>query len=460
MASASLKNRLMLAAGAALVIGTLAGCAGPGMAVRSNSADSARLALKNGKAGDAVAHAEAAVAATPRDASLRVLLGQTYFKAGRFASAAATFDDAMKLGDNSARTALSLALAHIGAGDQRGALAVLEDWRGEIPASDLGLALSLAGEPDRGVAILSDALRGGDNTAKLRQNLAYSYALAGKWREARAMAAQDVPVDQIDARITEWAGMVQPEQYQQRIAALLETPMRSDPGQPAMLALANNPAMEQLAAETTANAAAPVAAVGEKVAAVAEVAPVPAAAPQAELPAAGEPASDPAPAAPQQLASAPAPVLAPYTVPEPAPQVAMAPASEPVIQMPAAKPVHVVAFSSKPRPTSAAGTHLVQLGSFSSPQGARRAWGIYTARNASLASYRMNIAPAVVRGKHVWRVAAAGLVGSKAAYGLCSSVKSGGGACFAYAASPARHMPGVVPSQMRAIAGPQLARRR
>ena len=458
MASASLKNRLMLATGAALAIATLAGCAGPGMAVRSNSADSARLALKNGKAGDAVSHAEAAVAATPRDASLRVLLGQAYFKAGRFTSAAATFDDAMKLGDNSARTALSLALAHIGAGDQKGALAVLEDWRGEIPASDLGLALSLAGEPDRGVAVLADALRGGDNTAKLRQNLAYSYALAGKWREARAMAAQDVPADQIDARITEWAGMIQPEQYQQRIAALLETPMRSDPGQPAMLALANNPAMEQLAAETTANAAAPVAAVGDKVAAVAEVAPVQTASVQAELPAADASVPDPAPNVPQQLASAPEP--ASYTAPDAAPQIAMAPASEPVILMPAAKAVHVVAFSSKPRPTSAAGTHLVQLGSFSSPQGARRAWGIYTARNASLASYRMNIAPAVVRGKHVWRVAAAGLVGSKAAYGLCSRVKSGGGACFAYAAAPARHMPGVVPSQIRAVAGPQFARRR
>lgn len=449
MASASLKNRLMLAAGAALAIGTLAGCAGPGMAVRSNSADSARLALQNGKAGDAVSHAEAAVAATPRDASLRVLLGQSYFKAGRFASAAATFDDAMKLGDNSARTALSLALAHIGAGNQHGALAVLEDWRGEIPASDLGLALSLAGEPDRGIAVLADALRGGDNTAKLRQNLAYSYALAGKWREARSMAAQDVPVDRIDARITEWAAMIQPEQYQQRIAALLETPMRSDPGQPAMLALANNPAMEQMAAETTANAAAPVAAVGEKVAVVAEIAPVQAAvppAPQAELPAADAPASDPAPAQPQQLAFAPAP--------------AQVPASEPVIQMPAAKAVHVVTFTAKPRPTNAAGTHLVQLGSFSSPQGARRAWGIYSARNASLASYRMNITPAVVRGKHVWRVAAAGIVGSKAAYGLCSSVKSGGGACFAYASVPARQMPGVVPSQIHAVAGPQMARRR
>lgn len=430
MVSRSLKTRLTQVAGAALAVGLLSGCAGQGMAVRSNSADSARLALTKGKAGDAVAHAEAAVAATPRDASLRVLLGQAYFKAGRFASAAMTFDDAMKLGDNSARTALSLALAKTGAGDQQGALAVLEDWRGEIPASDLGLALSLAGEPDRGIAILADAIRGGENTPKIRQNLAYSYALAGRWREARLMASQDVPGDQIDHRITEWAETIQPEQYQQRIAALMETPVRGDPGQPAMLALANNPAMEQLATETTANPAAPVAPQGVKVAAAPEVV-APAPVPANELP-----------AAPAVAVAAPAiPVI-----------------SQPVIQPIPRAPAKVAARVAKPVPTNVAGTHFVQLGSFSSPQGARRAWGIYSARNQSLAAYRMTITPAVVKGKHVWRVAAAGLNGRSAANGLCSQVKSHGGACFAYAAPTQNRAP--APQQQRDAAAPQLARRR
>ncbi len=442
MVAYPIKTRLALVTGAALAIGLLAGCAGSGMAVRANSADAARVALDKGKAKDAVSHAEAAVAATPRDASLRVLLGQAYFKAGRFASAAATFDDAMKLGDNSARTALSLTLARIGAGDQQGALALLEDWRGEIPASDLGLALSLAGQPDRGVAVLSDALRGGENTPKVRQNLAYSYALAGRWREARVMATQDVPADQIDQRISDWAQNIQPEQYQQRIAALLETPVRSDPGQPAMLALANNPAMEQLAAETTANAAAPVAAVGEKVAVVTTAAPVQ----TAELPAAASAPADNVLA----MAAAPAAVAAPAQ--------AAAPVSEPTIQMPAAKPIRTIAYTAKVKPTSAPGSHLVQLGSFSSPQGARRAWGIYSARNASLAAYRMDIRPAVVRGKHVWRVAAAGIDGSRAAYGLCSKLKSSGGSCFAYAVPSQQRA--VVPGQQRNVAGPQMARRR
>jgi hypothetical protein len=103
------------------------------------------------------------------------------------------------------------------------------------------------------------------------------------------------------------------------------------------------------------------------------------------------------------------------------------------------------------------GTHLVQLGAFSSKQGARRAWGIFVQRTPHLASFRMTITQANVRGKQVWRVAAAGLNGSGAASGLCSQVKSGGGACFAYA-TPLR--PTAVPVLPgRDLSGPQRARR-
>ena len=105
-------------------------------------------------------------------------------------------------------------------------------------------------------------------------------------------------------------------------------------------------------------------------------------------------------------------------------------------------------------PVTANGTHMVQLGSFSSQQGARRAWGIYTARNASLSGYRMNITPAVVNGKNVWRVAAAGISGAGAANGLCSSVKKRGGACFAYAA-PSRGKAPAAPG--REASGPMMA---
>jgi Flp pilus assembly protein TadD len=449
MSSRTSKVRYTKVAGAVLAIGLLAGCAAQGMTVRKNSADAARLALMKGNGEKAVVNAEAAVAASPRDVALRVLLAQSYFKAGRFQSAATTFDDAMKLGDNSARTALSLALAQIGAGHQDAALAVLDDWRGEIPASDLGLALALAGEPERGVSVLADALRGGENTPKVRQNLAYAYALAGRWKEARIMASQDVQADKLDNRLTDWASSVAPEQYQRRVAVLLGTPMRSDSGQPAMLALANNPAMEQLAAEATANPAAPVAVAVKMPSAPAnaELAPVD------ETPIASAPlAVVEAPAAPMAVAAAPAPV---------APSEGTQFISQPVIQVAAAAPQpaprQLRASIQRAVPVTANGTHMVQLGSFSSQQGARRAWGIYTARNASLSGYRMNITPAVVHGKSVWRVAAAGISGAGTANGLCSSVKKRGGACFAYAA-PSR---GKVPAAPgREASGPMMARKR
>ncbi|PIM50389.1 sporulation protein, partial [Roseateles chitinivorans] len=138
------------------------------------------------------------------------------------------------------------------AGRHRDAVAILEDWRDAIPVADLGLALALAGEPTRGSAVLADALRNGENTPKLRQNLAYAYALDGRWREARIMMMQDVPADQIDARISDWAAKTRPEDNQLRVAGLLGAPLRSDPGQPSRLALNSNPVNEQLAAQTAA----------------------------------------------------------------------------------------------------------------------------------------------------------------------------------------------------------------
>lgn len=435
-----------------IAAGLLAGCSTPGSGPRADNAVSrAQTALAKGDAAKAIPLAEAAVEANPRAAALRAMLGHAYFKAGRFGSAATAFDDAMELGDNSARTALSLALSYAATGRNDDALSILDDWRDAIPAGDLGLALALSGDPGRGVAILADAVRNGENTPKVRQNLAYAYALDGRWREARLMTQQDVPADQVDERLGRWAQTAQPEAAQQRVAALLRAPLRNDPGQPVRLALANTPSAEQLAAESGALRPQSV--------------PQPASAPVGELPALEEQS----PAAPAQ----PAMALATY-VPTPA---AVPPASvvaQPVVQ-PAPEPQNRVSVSqafagmtapqqSAPAPAvtpraavAATGSHMVQLGSFASLQGARRAWGILAARNPELRNYRMTITPAVVRGKNFWRVAAAGL-NAGGASGLCSTVKGRGGACFAYAAVPARATNPASPR--RVAAGPLRARRR
>jgi Flp pilus assembly protein TadD len=457
-----------LAAGV-IAAATLAGCSGSAHLAKAGTYGERDAARSQRGAEKGVASAEHAVKRSPQNASLRAGLGLAYLQAGRFASAAASFDDAMRLGDNSPRTALSLALAKIGAGHGREAVAILDDWRDSIPAGDLGLALALAGESTRGVAILTDAVRGGQNTAKLRQNLAYGYALDGRWREARTMMAQDVPADEIDRRISQWAMQGRPEDSQKRVAGLLGAPVRSDPGMPQYLALGDAAAVEQVAVEATAvqpqqptaaavgelpaASEAPVAAV-ETAPAVAMANEVPAApaysAPAYSAPAYSAPTYESAPAAPE---SSSAPFETAFTAP-PAPVQSVA-ANWPTGQK-APRTVRVALPTTK-AVIARNGSHLVQLGSFSSPQGARRGWGVMAARNPSLREYRMVITPAVVNGRNYWRVAAAGFDGGTAR-GMCSAVKNRGGVCFAYAANQAPA--GALPGRAITASGPQLARRR
>ncbi len=450
-------NRKFLrnAAGCAVAAAVLTGCAGGAKLARLEQPGSRQESKTLRQGEKVVEQAQRAVANNPQSASLRTELGLAYLKAGRFQSAVAALNDSMSLGDNSARTALSMALAKVGAGQGREAVAILDDWRDSIPTADLGLAMALAGESGRGVAILSDALRGGENTPKLRQNLAYAYALDGRWREARTMAEQDVPADQVDRRMSEWALAAKPDDYQKRVAGLLNAPIRIDPGLPEALALTSTPQNEQLAAEATA------------------ATPQPASRPvsvNVELPAAGESPAPivgldgyAAPVASQPVAAAPSlpPVAAPvatrnFETAFAAPAAKAQVPARPARQLRPQRTVRV-ALPAPKLTVQRTGTHLVQLGSFSSAHGARRAWGILSASNPSLREYRMVITPAVVRGKNYWRVAAAGF-DANAASGMCSSVKGRGGACFAYAATNAPSGARPAPNQ-RGFFGPQRARR-
>lgn len=417
---------LRFASGAVLGAALLAGTAYGDARAKDAHGQAAEVKRSDEKA---VQRAEQAVAKAPQDAAQRAALAQAYLRTGRFTSAAAAFHDAIALGDTTARTALGLALATTAQGNGREAVAIIENARDGLPASDVGLSLALAGETGRGVAVLSDALRGGDNSPKIRQNLAYAYALNGQWREARIMMAQDVPAEQLDARLTQWAISSRPELGYQRVATLLGAPLRADTGMPQHLALNAAPAQAEAPVQTVA---------------VAPAVPAPA----AELPPV-EQASAFA-AAPAPVAE-PAPVLSASTL-APAPQsnslAAFDEFARPVSSTliapqsrAAARPASVRAAAARPvRATRAdfavadSGTHVVQLGSFSTEQNARRAWTVFTARNPELAKARMVITQANVNGRTFWRVAAASYEGSTAR-GLCSSVKARGGACFAYAST-------------------------
>ncbi|MEP4785205.1 MAG: SPOR domain-containing protein, partial [Erythrobacter sp.] len=231
------KPMIGLAITTALAGVALSGCSTITSPFAGKSVGKAQSAVASSDAREGVSLAEAAVQAEPRNAQNRALLGASYMKAGRFGSAATSFNDAMALGNTEARTVLSYALAQTANGNSPAALAALKEHRGSIDDADLGLAYALAGEAARGVHVLSNALRNGQSDAKTRQNLAYAYALQGNWRAARLMAAEDVPADQLNERIAEWAANIGPNAYTTRVAKLLNVTPSRDAGQPERLAL-------------------------------------------------------------------------------------------------------------------------------------------------------------------------------------------------------------------------------
>lgn len=424
----SIKTRRLTAPRLALAVTTaiaglaLTGCMTSAAPRADLSFSSAQTALAKGQVDKAIVHAEAAVLAEPRNPGYRALLGAAYLEAGRFESAATSFGDALDLGDENPRTVLSFALAKIALGEGRGAVAALDEYSQAIDPADLGLALALAGQPERGASVLVNAVRASEEASpKLRQNLAYTYALAGNWRMARVMAEQDVPADQLDARLSQWAEMSAPEMFQQRIAAMLDVSPRADSGQPQRLALANFPARDVMVAEAAAQAPAEFAAAEPVQVAQAET--------SADF---------------TQAFSAPEPSVQTVAVADTAPRYV----SNPVVQQlpaasarraPTAPRVAMAAPQRRMAATAAASdkaapTHLVQLGSYDSKIEAERGWKVVQSKFPQLKDRKPVITQAVVNGRTFWRIAAEGF-SSQSAKSMCGTVKSAGRGCFAYAAT-------------------------
>jgi Flp pilus assembly protein TadD len=447
----------------ALAAGLLAGCAQGGPRP-DQTASRAESSLSGGDATKAVALAEQAVLADPRNPGYRMLLGSAYMRAGRFESARQAYDEAMELGDDSGKVALSLALTDMALGHEAVALDTLEAHRDQIPVADYGLALAMVGRADQAVDLLTQAIRSGEGTPKLRQNLAYAMAMAGHWREARDMASQDVPADQLTARMAQWAQLNDPDNMRLRVAGLLGVPMREDTGQPAALALANFPAPGAQASGEQA----PVRQADSQGAAPSQKAPrwpglprrncppsirpimasptlpMPVRPPAEKLAAIDMPPPPPAAPAPLSRTAARDEIRpAPRFAPEPRLARAIPPAMVArTAQAQAAKmrQARLEAPRETPRTGIPAGTPMIQLGAFSTQEGAHRAWRHYLAANPALKDYRPVITSAVVNGKQYWRTQAAGFASATPARSLCGSVKARGGVCLVMAspiASPA-----------------------
>lgn len=359
---------------------TMAGCA----TTSSGNRGAATLDVDQaGKFSKTVASAEAAVAASPNDAHSRAMLGQAYLNEGRFASAETSFEDAISLGQTDARTVIGLAMSRIAGGRSDAARDLLQQNMDVVPAADYGLAMALAGDTDEGLRVLWAEARQPDATAKVRQNLAYALALAGRWKESKLIASQDLSPADAGKRVTEWAVLTRPGAQAQQVAQLIGVTPKADPGLPVALALnaAPEPATVQMAAapELVPPAYSPEAAA--EIESFAEVVPV-------------------AEAAKPALA-----MIQPLLIP------AATPAPKNVLNR-------------------AAGGYAVQLGAFSSAAGVDQAWRNLSSRYQNIRAFASIANRTQVNGRTFHRLALSGFDSRAEAERLCAGLKAKGSVCF------------------------------
>ncbi len=411
-----MKTRALLLGGmsAFLLGGTMVGCAANGGAIASASDRSSALAAKGAAANagraqtalarhegaTAIGFAETAVALMPQSADYRMLLAQSYLQGGRFTSASRAFADTLQLSPGNGKAALNLALSQVATGDWQAARHTLEANAAIIPAADRGLAMSLAGDTAGGIVVLTDVARSPQTSAKVRQNLALSFALAGRWQEARVVAAADMAPADVDARLEQWALFAQPAHASDQVAGLLGVHAVIDAGQPVALAL-NVP--------TPLVPGAP----GQALAAV-----------------------DPVIAeAPVEVAAAPdAAQVAGFSKVSFGPRQEVVQALPAMMLRPAGGPIKVasgrgIASGAYQVRAPASGSWYVQLGAFENAGVARDAWGRAARRFAVLAGYTPNGVTFKADGEDFYRLSVGGFSRS-AADAMCHQYRAKGGACF------------------------------
>jgi len=438
------RKMLMNLAVSGFVLSVATGCSGMGAmadapsraagkpAVAAKSADQARAALEAGKVSKAVGLAEAAVAGSPRDASYRALLGQAYLNDGRFASATSALTEAMELGATDSNTIIALTLAQIAQGKSAEAISLLQAHRDTVPASDIGLALALAGDSEGAIYVLTDAARAPDASARTRQNLALAFALSGRWAQAQILASQDLSPAKLEARMTEWSKLAETPNAQLRVASLIGTKAQQDAGMPVRLALSNFGETQMAAAEP-----APVELASADPAPVAAYAPPPpvladasSAIRSVELPMPERNADGvvpvtelPQPKAASEVIMADA---APYRA---APRVAgegrIRPAQQQALELATVLIPKAIAFNAK-KPTGWA----VQLGAYDSLGIAKEKWGGLKKRSAILANFPASSHAATVKGRTFYRLTVNGLATRADANNLCRELKAQGQTCF------------------------------
>jgi tetratricopeptide (TPR) repeat protein len=446
-------------AASSLVLGaamTAYGFDGTALAASSSKAVSGKSAagmanqavklLGKGKLEKAVRFAEAAVAAAPANAEYRALLGQVYLASGRFESARAVLSDAVALDPINGRAALNLALAQTALAQNDAAQSTLEAAKPQLAAADYGLALALAGNVDGAIEILEAAARAPDATAKSRQNLALTYALANRWGEARTVAAQDLAPDALDARMTDWVRFVRPQASWDQVSTLLGVTAAWDPGMPVALAMMRPAEPVQAAAAVEPETSEPVAVAFADTGVVEQ--------PTSGFEVVSTEAPEPALSTP--VFEAPKPAIVPVSLPEP---VLIKADAAPVKQAVVAAPKQALVALAKPVnfqrvvKTSESGKFVVQLGAFSSEARAQTAWKGASAKTRELGNFDVSMPRVQVKSASLYRLSVSGFVTREAAGQVCAKVKASGGQCFIRSITDAK------PVQWAARGGKRIASR-
>ena len=319
---------------------------------------------------------------------------------------------------------LKLALVQIASAKSREAVAFLNSTREALDASDYGLAMALAGRPNEAVTVLDKAARQKDADATVRQNLALAHALAGDWSQARIVAAQDVPANQLDARMAQWMQLANPKSSADQVATLLGvTPAAADAGQPVRLALYKSDT--QLAQAAPASAKASPAAPAK----VAAAAPAPAAQPKVPVVAA---VAKPTPA-PVVAASAPAPLkstsLAALAATAVAEAKAVLASVLPASPAPAPKPAKAK-HAAQPAVRNGRSPAVVQLGAYGSANRVLEAWNANAKKYGALKSYAPMSARFASPKGTFYRLSVRGFNSVGEASALCNSLRRQGASCF------------------------------
>jgi Flp pilus assembly protein TadD/cell division protein FtsN len=415
-----------------LVATTMVGCTGaafrPSASAVQQKGDPGKLAIAAEKAladrngNKAVEAAEAAVQLQPQNAAYRQILGRAYVLAGRFASAQTALSDAVSLGNTDASTIVSLALVQVAQGRADDARSLLVAHADTVPASDYGLAMAMAGDPAEGVRILSEAIHDPSATVRTRQNLAYAYALAGRWKDARMIVGMDMPALDANKRISDWAQTAEPSLAPMRVASLMGVTINeADAGQPVALALA--PAAVDAPVQ------------------MAEAAPEAVASPAAQ--------SFTQPEAPVQMVQA-APVSQPSFQATPVIKASAKPvrvaagnfiiedrnaakgrakasSAQPAVAAPVAR-MQQAAFI-KPVATGAS-NWVVQLGAYDNAAIAKEKWQGMAGRSSTLAAFPVLTSQATVNGKAYHRLAISGFGSRADAMVACRTIRAQHGQCF------------------------------